>query len=583
MRKSTIILSALLGLQALMGPGAWSQPTGSIAFNDSDRSLFDHFFLSSLQAKFSGDFQKSIECLQTCYRLERNNPAVCYEIARLLSAAHQFETACRYADECVRLDSTNNAYYIQAAIDANLGADRKDKAIALYDRLIKVRPKNLELYLDKADVMIEAEDYDNCLNFLSKAPQQPEAFRYECDLKTFQCYQGLGDLHQCERLVKALYKENPDKARTNYLYFVVLSDRDPQRAIQYCRRATELPDGETFFFHLANYYRQQRMDSLYSETILRFFKLSTVTPEAKKMQLYSLMTSPDGMATNSSWRSLFIKILRSLEQQYPGDTQLADMQSGFYSLNGEEGEALASLVSFVNKYPADDNLWRKILSLSTDKLDAERMLDYSRRAQKDVPREPFYAVVEGQYLNQLGRHNEAIKRLRYACDAYWSRSDDEAKFYANAALNEIANSYYDMDSLDATYGIYEQLLAKDPDDAMILNNYAYRLATHGRDLDRAEKMIMRCLNVEPLSSTYLDTYAYVLYRRQKFQEALFVMERCIAADGDKSSEIYDHYGDILFALGREREGLEQWAKASALEPKNDLIKRKIAEKRLIKE
>lgn len=571
----------------MMGPVAVSLAqsggTAGIGFNDNDRSLFDHFFLSAQQAKFSGDYQKSLECLQTCYRLERKNPTVCYEIGRLLTAAHQFETAAKYADECVNLDGAKNPYYIQAAIDANTGAGNTERVIGLYDKLIAVRPDHIELFLDKADVMIGAEMYDECIDFIHKAPAQQDAFRYECDLKLFQCYQGIGERKQCERLVKALYKENPNNARTNYLYFVVLSDTDPERAIEYCRRATELPDGETFFFHLANYYREQHRDSLYSETILRFFQLSTVTPEAKKVQLYNLMTGGDGMANKPEWRPLFTKIMRSLEQQYPGDTQLCDMHSAYYSLNGEEGEALKTLTAFADKYPADDTIWRKILALSTQGAAPEKMLNYAQRAIKDVPAEPFYRVVEGQYLNMTGRQTEAIQTLRKACDAYWTRDDEEAKYYANAALNEIANCYYKMDSVSQTFAIYDQLLAKNPDDAMILNNYAYRLAQHGRDLDRAEKLIMKCLNVEPLSATYLDTYAYVLYRRQKYQEALFVMERCMAAQDEPSGEIYDHYGDILFALGREDEGLKMWAKAIELEPGNKLIQRKIKERKIIVE
>ena len=117
------------------------------------------------------------------------------------------------------------------------------------------------------------------------------------------------------------------------------------------------------------------------------------------------------------------------------------------------------------------------------------------------------------------------------------------------------NCYFYTDSLDQAFAIYDQLLATDPDDALALNNYAYYLAINGRDLQKAEQMSSRSLKSQPTNTSFLDTYAYILYHNNSYREALFVMERCLDAlktEGiPPSAEVLDHYADILFLNGKK--------------------------------
>ena len=63
--------------------------------------------------------------------------------------------------------------------------------------------------------------------------------------------------------------------------------------------------------------------------------------------------------------------------------------------------------------------------------------------------------------------------------------------------------------------LYEEMLSYNPDDANVLNNYAYGLATHHGDLKRAEEMVQRALSKEPTNAAYLDTYATILEKLGK--------------------------------------------------------------------
>lgn len=61
------------------------------------------------------------------------------------------------------------------------------------------------------------------------------------------------------------------------------------------------------------------------------------------------------------------------------------------------------------------------------------------------------------------------------------------------------------------YKAYDHSLRYDPDNAMVLNNYAYFLSLEGRELEKALTMSSRAIALTDNNPTYLDTHAWVLF------------------------------------------------------------------------
>jgi Flp pilus assembly protein TadD len=118
-----------------------------------------------------------------------------------------------------------------------------------------------------------------------------------------------------------------------------------------------------------------------------------------------------------------------------------------------------------------------------------------------------------------------------------------------------------------------------PEDTETLNYLGYMWADKGVRLDEAKVLIERALKLEPKNAAFLDSLAWVLFRQQKFEEALAQMEAALANLQEPDATIYDHQGDILAALGRMDEARKAWAKSLELEP-NDGIRRKLEGKPL---
>ena len=92
------------------------------------------------------------------------------------------------------------------------------------------------------------------------------------------------------------------------------------------------------------------------------------------------------------------------------------------------------------------------------------------------------------------------------------------------------------------YPAYERVLRLDPRQLMILNNYAYHLATHKGDLAKAERMSEATIKEEPMNPVYLDTYGWILHLRGKDDLAKFFLERALSnpRDEETKKEVQKH-------------------------------------------
>jgi tetratricopeptide (TPR) repeat protein len=131
--------------------------------------------------------------------------------------------------------------------------------------------------------------------------------------------------------------------------------------------------------------------------------------------------------------------------------------------------------------------------------------------------------------------------------------------------------------------VLRRMLEDDPNDAAALNSLGYELADQSRSLDDAERMIRRALELDRRArkfgegddeapaaqdedrASYLDSLAWVLFRRGKLGEARATLEQAVAQrDGRDDPALWDHLGDIRYRQGELGKAREAWGKAHEL-------------------
>lgn len=135
-------------------------------------------------------------------------------------------------------------------------------------------------------------------------------------------------------------------------------------------------------------------------------------------------------------------------------------------------------------------------------------------------------------------------------DRVFSISGLETSDYADAHAIK-GDCYQNMDQHDRAFKEYDQVLKIDPDNIVVLNNYAYAMACMDRNLSKCARMSRKTIEAEPDNGTYLDTYAWILYKQKKYKQARTYMKKSLLYGGKDSADVLEHYACILEALGEK--------------------------------
>lgn len=161
----------------------------------------------------------------------------------------------------------------------------------------------------------------------------------------------------------------------------------------------------------------------------------------------------------------------------------------------------------------------------------------------------YLALAQG-YID-ANRGSQAVKTLQDAAAKF--PDETTVTFELGAVLDK-------MKKFAESEAIFRQLIAKEPHNAAALNYLGYMLAERGERLGESVELIKRALAVEPDNGSYLDSIGWAYFKDGQLQLALEHLQK--AADQlQTNSVIQDHYGEVLFKLGRFDDAIGAWNKA----------------------
>ena len=120
-----------------------------------------------------------------------------------------------------------------------------------------------------------------------------------------------------------------------------------------------------------------------------------------------------------------------------------------------------------------------------------------------------------------------------------------------------------IEGMDAqAYEAYDSCLQWKPNHIGCLNNYAYYLSENDADLEKAERMSYQTIIEEPENATFLDTYAWILFKRERYAEAKEYIDKALShLESDQNATIVEHAGDIYALNGEMDKAVEYWKRA----------------------
>ena len=190
------------------------------------------------------------------------------------------------------------------------------------------------------------------------------------------------------------------------------------------------------------------------------------------------------------------------------------------------------------------------------------------------PEEMAFYYFMGWSCFQKGDMDMALDAFKRGVSQINSQSDRDIASDFYAMMGDIL---HEKGKYLEAFAAYDSCLQWKSDNIYCLNNYAYYLCEEGRNLQKAEQMSFRTIKSEPKNSTFLDTYAWILFMEKRYAEAKIYIDQAIQNDTDsvKNAVVIGHAGDIHAMNGDIRLALQYWHKAMEAGGDRALLQRKI--------
>ncbi|TRX55565.1 tetratricopeptide repeat protein [Fulvivirga sp. M361] len=518
------------------------------------------------------DYAKALVLFQKSLAINDQNATVHYKIAQILAEGNDLQKALESAKESIRLDQDNKYFYILAAdIYSQLGDF--ENASAIYEELVG-RIDNTDQYLfELAALYLYQARYDDALIAYDKI-ERAFGLSEEVVFQKQKIHLQNNDLEKAlaegKKLVDAFPGEEPYLLKQ--VEILLANDKSEDAKILLEEFLKDYPNSAQARLVVAEIKRKGGDFESAEEDLTVTFGSPDLSAQNKIQLLaeYRTQMSTDQLGT------LGVKLAKVLVETHPNEANAYAIQGDLLQTLGKKEAAKNAYFQALQLDKSNFNIWQNVIQLCFDLNQVDSVVIVSEDALELFPNQGSLYYYNGAANLQQRDYEEAVPVLEQGKKLSSANLSLLSAF--NSMLGDAYNGLKEYKKSDISY---DAALDFDPDNYIVLNNYSYYLALRKENLEKAEKMAAKAVKNNPKNATYIDTYSWVLYMREKYKEAKKVMQKAFELDPDNVSAIhYEHYGDILYQLGDIDEAVKNWRIAKGLNPNAELIDQKIADRKL---
>ena len=545
------------------------------AISEDDRGKAEYIFLEAEKQRNMGRDDAFHHLLQYAHSLDPENSAIAYYLgySRLMKSNLSvsdslFSSSLRMMRKHVDAHPEDK-YEAMLYANGNMIANQVQEGLRVLKIQAERNPHNVEVQLSIADAYARLEDYRNAIAAYDSV-QQWQGQSVQLSARKVRAYQALNDTVGAIGEMRSLLATAPRNVDYNLAMgnmMLMFGERDS--ALTYYDKAQQYePENGATYLAKAQFYNaigdsvnydQQTYQALVSKDLDVASKVEVLADYARH-----LLVAKDSSARTEN-------LFKVLIEQHPNEPQIRMLFSDYLAAKDDMKGAAEQMDYAVNLDPTDAQAWNRLLVLNIISENYEAAIAAGDRAIELNPNNiELYGYIAPAYYN-IKQYDKAIEVYKKALAAVDSTDTEHRSMF----LGGMGDAKFSMGDTIGAFALYDQAIEIDPNNVSILNNYAYFLTLCNRDLDKAERMSAKTVQAEPQNATFLDTYAWVFYKRKEYTMAQLYIEMAIKNERRPSSDIYDHYGDILLAVGNKQEALKQWKKALELDAGNKELLEKV--------
>lgn len=527
------------------------------------RRKFDYYFLEAVRMKQKGDYDAAFQLYTHCLDIYPQSAAVLYEISQFYMFLGQEAKGEEALKQAVRSDDTN-FWYKQTLASYYQSKQDWVKAISVYEDMAQIFPSRLEPLLSLADLYSRTKSYDSLVTTLNRI-EELDGKSEQISMEKFRAYLQLENMDKAFSEIQALVDEYPyDMRYRTVLGDVYMSNNRYDEALKvYQDILKEEPDYAPAMVSLATYYQKTGQDSLYNVQLDSILVNENVDTKLKlEFMRQQILRSEQTDKDSTKIISLFETILT--KKQPNADVPMLYAQ--YLITKKMQKESVPVLNKVLELDPENKPARLQLLSYAINDNNLDEVIRVATPAIVYNPDAMEFYYYLGLAHYQKEQTDKALEVFKKGVQQINEKSD---KGIASDFYSILGDLYHSREMKAEAYAAYDSSLVYNPKNINTLNNYAYYLSVERVNLDKAEEMSFITVKAEPENSTYLDTYAWILFEKGRYTEARIYIEQAMENGGDTSQVIVEHCGDIYFKLGDKGKAVEYWKKALSLDSAPD--------------
>lgn len=538
---------------------------------------YNYFFLEGICQEQKGYQSAAFDMFSRALELNPKAAEVYYKLASYYFQLKDTITTRKYLAKAAKTDPQNDTFQERLAQVCTAQKDYDD-AINAYEHLYAINKTRIDVLQALLQLYAQKDNKKMMIDVLNRL-ELVNGTSEQLSLSKMQIYEEMGDKNKEYEELKKLVDNHPLELNYKVMlgnWFFNKGKRKEALAI-YKAVLKEDPQQTAAKLSLVDYYNAIK-DNNNAEALVEEILLSQKTDTDIKMAVLRQYINIYQTSNTKDSKKIF----------HLFDKALTPPQSSadIYMLK-------AAFMDII-KMPNDsiDNIYQKVLQIEPDNVPArinliyniwnkhhfDKVIELCKAAQLYNPTEMVFYYFQGYALYQKHQNDEALEAFKKGVTQIKpdSKPDIVSDFYA--IMGDIL---YEKGLTTEAFNAYDSCLSWKPDNYPALNNYAFYLSQTGKNLSKAESMSYKTIKAEPKNGIYLDTYAWILFKLKRYEEAKIYIEQAMRNYTKQDKTVLEHAGDIYSMTGNTDKAIEFWKKSLEEGNNNDILKQKLQTRKYI--
>lgn len=536
---------------------------------------FDYFFLQALSLREQERYDEAFDLLEHCLSLQPASSAVSYELYSMYSYLGRKEEALAMMQRAAEGDPKN--YWYRAMLAMAYEEDGlADKAIEEYKSMTKDFSSNSNVFVALASAYTDKGDYENAIDAFNQV-ERIEGKNEQITLQKYRLYMLLQDKENALKELQGLIDEYPDDLSTRvFLGSTYMQFGDTVKALDmydsvYKADANNVQVQKA----MADHYQRIKNDSLFTESIERLLFNERFTGKERAELLLRFVGYKDAQGDSLYNMSLMKELVKVPIDQ----ATTAEMLARYMAMKGLPHDSVAPVLESLLRFdPENGYAQMQLLNEAIKKNNYDEVI---MRCDTAILYNP--EILELYYFKGISEYNKNMHKEALATflDGLSKRTDVDAPEFVSDIFSIIGDIYHEIGNLDDCFMAYDSALVYNASNLGALNNYAYFLSLDGRELDKAHQMSYKTVEAEPENKTYIDTYMWILFILERYDEAKAYAEKLLSLGEEDEPVVLEHCGDIFAKCGNIDRAVELWREAQNNGGKSKILEKKIKRRKYI--